>query len=180
MWIFAWSSSTFISCSMLLFQVFHGLLLLGTVQDNAYPEKRENTFKLIGKFRNISSHSYRSLTSHYSSDLTEIQPNITYSEEENFVFTNSAMKSYLLQQPLILNASPTWTSKVMLPAIPLEIMLFWQIFKCTRCSLIRLKPNCNALKQLILILISKQFCKLGFNGTTLTIFNTLKKNNPAA
>lgn len=119
---------------MLLFQVFHGLLLLGMVQDNAYPEKEENIFKFIGKFRNISSHSYRSLTSHSFSDSAEIQPNITYSEEVNFVSTKSAMKSYLLKQPLIPNDSPTLTSKVMLPAVPLEMMLFWQIAKCTRCT----------------------------------------------
>ena len=73
--IFAWSSSIVISCSMLLFQVFHGLLLLGTVQDNAYPEKEDNIFKLTGGSRNISSHSYRLLVSHSSSDLTNTQPN---------------------------------------------------------------------------------------------------------
>jgi len=60
---------------MLLFQVFHGLLLLGTVQDNAYPEKEDNIFKLTGGSRNISSHSYRLLVSHSSSDLTNTQPN---------------------------------------------------------------------------------------------------------
>lgn len=33
---------------MLLFQVVHGLLLLGKVQDKAYPEKKEkNIFKLL-------------------------------------------------------------------------------------------------------------------------------------
>lgn len=115
---------------MLLFQVFHGLLLLSTVQDNAYPEKEENIFKLIGRSRNISSHSYRLLVSHSASDLTKTQPNkkknpkpqktpnMTYSKKVNFVSAKSAMTSSLLQQPLIPNASPTLTSKVILPAIP--------------------------------------------------------------
>lgn len=58
---------------MLLFQVFHGLLLLGMVQDNAYPETEENIFKLIGRSRNTSRHSYRLLVSHCSSDFTKIQ-----------------------------------------------------------------------------------------------------------
>lgn len=130
MWLFAWSSSIVISCSMLLFQVFHGLLLLSTVQDNAYPEKEENIFKLIGRSRNISSHSYRLLVSHSASGLTKTQPNkkknnqqtpnMTYSKKVNFASAKSAMTSSLLQQPLIPNASPTLTSKVILPAIPLE------------------------------------------------------------
>lgn len=72
------------------------------VQDNAYPEKEENIFKIIGRSGNISSHSYRLLVFH--SNLTKTQPNkkkkkkksnITYTEKVNFVSAKSAMTSSL-------------------------------------------------------------------------------------
>lgn len=96
---------------------------------------------------------------------TKKKSSITYSEKVNFVSAKSAMTSSLLQQPLILNSSPTLTSKVMLPAIPLETISFWQIPKCTRSTLISSKSNYNTLEKLILNLTSKQHCKLGFDGT---------------
>lgn len=79
MWLFAWSSSIVISCSMLLFQVVHELLLLGMVQDKAYPEKKKKKhisicLYLKGRPRNDSNHSScRSPLSHSFSDLTKKQ-----------------------------------------------------------------------------------------------------------
>lgn len=68
---------------MLPFLVFHGLLLLGMVQDKGDPEKEENTFKLTARFRNISSHSYRlflipppGLTKHQSNKKKHNPPKI--------------------------------------------------------------------------------------------------------
>lgn len=59
---------------MLPFHVFHGLLLLGMVQDNGDPEKEENILKPTARSRNISSHSYRLFVSHSSPGLTKHQP----------------------------------------------------------------------------------------------------------
>lgn len=74
MWLFAQNSSIVISCSMLLFQVVHGLLLLGKVQDKAYPEKKKriylNCLCLKERSRNYSNRSCRSPLSHSFSDLT--------------------------------------------------------------------------------------------------------------